>query len=534
MEPGGLYLQRLPSGRAAFVRRPRKIKSPGALLAGVLFNHRPTSHRNPDSHRYTHYPDNSGFEQQGPPKTPQIPVPPYDQPQLQTQQPQSQPQSQPFLQNQPDNMMQATPCPPFVISTAEEVSKLGRNGTVYVLVPGNSCPGFPNQWQPMSQPARPNTPEKCICSTRVRRRRRKCHIHYSSSEDSCDDSTSSSSSSDSDVPIRRKSHSHKKEERRGRRRFTKRSSNDRYYTSDVENDRNSAYTVKPVGHGVYDPSQGVVNTSNSYPQGHLPRYQPPSSGANVYATGNTNNTGYTIPQPPPEAQQDAPYVQAPPTLYTYADGQYKPVAPGQYVPPTNHVHCSCNQGHQCNQYVHSHCPNKNAAIPTHPDSHHPAPERAPRTYYNGNQRVNEPSPSIRVEPQGHGRVYQGNDASQKYAPPSQPSYYTPHHTQYARENRRYSEERERPPRRETDYPSYFYVRHSRRDDSDYSPERYSSRRERSPSRRRSHSRHRRSEDFNSRYDDVDPRVVDTKGRRYSARYDELDAPPRPKHTRFVD
>ncbi|ODH46025.1 hypothetical protein GX48_07885 [Paracoccidioides brasiliensis] len=526
MEPGGIYLQRLPSGKPAFIRRSKRIKTPGALLADALLN----PHSPPLNYLPYLIPDHNRFGAARSPDPQQVPVIPYEQLQQQPYPqhfPQKLPQPLPVTQTPfPNEMAQVAPFLPYAYQAVEGLTKSDTNETVYLILPA-----YP--YLPYTNLPNPTTPAQPTRSTSLCRRCRKCDSFYATSEDSsCD------SSSKSDIPIRKKKSPKHKNTRKGRRSLaTKKSTKGKCYTSDNESDRAPLYTVQPAGSGVYDPNRCTVNLSNHQTSGVVRRHQPPATQGNMYVAGNANIPGYTILHPPQSCQhQRSSDAQIPQTVYANMNGQFTSVQP---YPTGGPIYHSCGNISQPDQYVHSHCFGNCTAIPILQGTNATTRESSPRTYCYDNRRAYESSVGVGVEPQGHSKGSNANDECQRRAdaPPTQPgcSQHPPCNTQYVHENRTYSTgERERIPGRESKYASYFYARDSQCDNPNGSPECFT-RHERSSSRRRSYSRHRPVRDFNSQHDEYEvPQMVEIRGRRSSRRYDDLDGPPRAKHTRFVD
>ncbi|KKZ62959.1 hypothetical protein EMCG_02669 [[Emmonsia] crescens] len=488
MEPGALYVQRQPSGKLAFVRRPRRVKTPGALLADALFNPRSVSQKQIPYQ----VPDHSRFEPPSSPKPQQLSVPPYQQFQ-QYPHPLQYPLQYP-LASFPNDMRGCSN------QNEEESSPELRGRRVLVIVP-NCCSGTC---------AIQRSPTRChSCDCRGRRRSRDCTERrgrcYYSSEDSDLDS-----SSERDIPVRKKSHKHRnKGKGKGRRKSsTKKSGKEIYDSSDEEGEKRWVYIREPmpsvrpdanlVGSGRYDSRSGTVHFADRT-DGTVPRHPAPPTNGNTYV----NEPGYPIQQ----------------------NSANSPVYNNLVDPPRQN---------QYDQYVQPQPPGGRAAIPIYQAPPPRAPEGVPQTYYDNNSRIHESNPRPGVESLGRVRRYYDNDAGGGHARsrtiPPDASYYPPRDSQYRNDNRGYStEERGRSSQREYDYIRYPYPADSRRYyDPPRSPNRHM-RRQHSPFRERSYSRLRPAQNVHA----DPPRVVEMRQVRPHQRHSELDPPTRSKHVRHA-
>ncbi|OJD20224.1 hypothetical protein ACJ73_08443 [Blastomyces percursus] len=343
MEPGALYVQMQPSGKPAFIRRLRRYKTPGALLADALFNPRPIVQKRSKYQA----PDTNRFEPASPPEPQQISIPPYQQVQ-QYPPPQQHPIPNPlasFPNDMAQNLVQITdPC---------EAS-------------------FPN-WEPKTgKPALLVIAEGFCghCSTRFSHtcchscdcRRRCINRDYNGSRRGCDrvarrsdcgctrEDNCIDSSSESDVPVKKHSHTHQKKGKGRNKCFVKKCANDVSDSSDEEGQSGRVRFREPVrpdrhgadrvGSGIYDPKTGTVHQTN----------RTDGTGHRLVPTADVNIYGN---QPTVPAQQNL----------AYAPGYYPP-----NLPP--HLHTDSN-----------------AAIPTYQPPHLPTPEWDTRTYYDNDRRI---------------------------------------------------------------------------------------------------------------------------------------------------
>ncbi|OJD19764.1 hypothetical protein AJ78_00263 [Emergomyces pasteurianus Ep9510] len=427
MEPGVLYVQKLPSGKPVFVRRPRRIKTPGALLADAVFNPRSASQK-----RIPYQvPDHSQFESASPtepepePEPQQMSLPMYQQPgqqypHLQQHHPQQYP-----LASFPNGMWPSFgPC-------EEENSSLGGKkveGNIVVCVPCVNplvaC-GFPPG--ACGYPLRPILwcPDGFGDPRRRRNRNHRGRCTGCSECKKCCDCTSEEgdldSSSESDIPIKTKRRKQKNKGRGGRKLSVRKSTKAIYDSSDEEGEkipvRKHVRLVRPdanyIGVGRYDSRSGTVLIDDSTDRA-VPGQQAPNARGNT----STNDTGY------PLRQRENP-----------ASG------PGyhQDFRPRHHQH---------DQYVVRSQHPDGTVIPIHEPLLPPAPDSAPQTYFNKNARTYQPSFRAEVEPRRHVRNYHERGSGGGHAPPRLyrrgDSYYPPRDTQYRHDDRVYSiEERGR-------------------------------------------------------------------------------------------
>ncbi|EGE78325.2 uncharacterized protein BDCG_08532 [Blastomyces dermatitidis ER-3] len=473
MEPGALYVQMQPSGKPAFVRRSRRYKTPGSLLADALFNPRPIVQK----HSQYQAPDTNRFEPASPPEPQQIPVPSYEQ-FLQYPPPQQHPIPNPlasFPNDMAQNLVQITdPCE---ASFPKWEPKIGKPALLVIAEGfcGHCSTRFPHM---------------CCHSCDCRRRRR--NRDYNGSKRGCDriarrndcgctrEDSCMDSSSESDVPVKKHSHKHKRKGKGRNKSFLKKSANDVSDSSDEEGQsgrvrfrepvRPDRHGANRVGSGIYDPRTGTVHHANRTDgTGHRPV---PTVDASMYAN-----------QPTVPTQQNL----------AYAPGYYPP-----HLPPHPH-------------------PDSNAAIPTYQPSHRPAPEWAARTYYDDDRRNYESNTDGEVaDSRSHRRRRRGRSPT--------PTPIATHDLRYPKEERMRSPGRVNVPDTYYDPPDtpyhsdYHYVRPR-------SPDRYE-RYPRDPPRERSYSRRRpvpgsRTPGPHSER----PRVVEM---RRDRRPDELDPPTRPR------
>ncbi|PGH08006.1 hypothetical protein GX51_01446 [Blastomyces parvus] len=268
MEPGALYVQRQPSGKPAFVRRPTRYKTPGALLADALYNPRPIVQK----HRPYQAPEANILEPANAPEPQQMPVPPYQQFQ-QYSHPQQQaipnPNPNP-LASFPNDMAQS------MMPIAESCGTLypewkREGGNLIVLVP--HC-----FWGPCSTPSL----QTCYPPYAYERHRRKRDSkgsrrgrNYIERRDDCD-CTSEDSCGDScgerDIPVKKPSHKHKKKGKGKHKSFLRKCAHDVSDTSDEEGHNGRVRFREPVrrdtpganlvGSGIYDPKTGTVHHAN--------------------------------------------------------------------------------------------------------------------------------------------------------------------------------------------------------------------------------------------------------------------------------
>ncbi|EEH39312.2 hypothetical protein PAAG_01774 [Paracoccidioides lutzii Pb01] len=235
MEPGSIYLQRLPSGKPAFIRRSKRIKTPGALLADALFN----PHSSPLNYLPYLVPDHNRFGAASSPEPQQVPVIPYEQLQQQPYPqhfPQKLPQPLPVTQTPfPNDMTQVAPFPPYAYQAVEELTKSDKNETV--LPAPQAFAGGAGSAIAFMPPVK------------------------------------------TAVVIA------------GRRSLaTKKSTKGKCYTSDNESDRAPLYTVQPSGSGVYDPNRCTVNLSNHRTSGVYQRSSDAQIPQTLYANMNDQFT----------------------------------------------------------------------------------------------------------------------------------------------------------------------------------------------------------------------------------------------------
>ncbi|OAX81685.1 hypothetical protein ACJ72_03970 [Emergomyces africanus] len=258
LEPGVLYVRKLPSGKPAFVRRSRKIKTPGALLSDALFNPRSVTQK-----QVTYQvPDHSQVEPPGPPEPEpqQIFVPPYQQPQQQYPHPQQYPLQCP-LDSLPNDMnLYLRPCE--VEASLPGGKKVEGTIMVFACHPPWAC-GL--QFQPMFC-----CPDGFSGRRRRRNRNQRGRCLDCSEHKRCNDFTSgescSDSSSESDLPVKPKTPKHKNKGRGRLKSAMKEDVKAIYDSSDEEEDkrpvRKPVRPVRPdtnfVDAGVYDSRNGTI------------------------------------------------------------------------------------------------------------------------------------------------------------------------------------------------------------------------------------------------------------------------------------
>ncbi|EGC43445.1 predicted protein [Histoplasma capsulatum var. duboisii H88] len=483
MEPGAIYVQRQPSGKPAFVRRPRRIKTPGGLLADALFNPHPVSQKHSPSQAR----DQKIFEPASSPEPQQIPAPLYEQFQ-QYPHPQQHPLQYPRQPFSPNVMAQ-------IFDSCEDLSpewarKIGQR--VLVVAPSGSI-----------DHCAARVFVKCCHSCDCRGRRRNSHRgghrrHYGSTSEESD----IDSSSESDIPVKKQSQKHKSKGKHRKKSPTKKNIKNIYDSSEEEGEKRRDFTKKPVrpvhpdanlvGSGRYDSRTGTVRFSNQADEPDFRRTNTADSSRYV------NHSAYPIPHNP-------------------ANGPgYYPASP----PPP-------------------HPPDGNEAMPIyHPVPHPPAPEQVQQTSHDDSRRHYEyPSCAEVAEPRGR-------ESRRRARPPPPPprrsaSHNRPRSFQYHRDDQRYlTREHVRGPRGVDEYDEYDMYYYYTSDTLDHpprnhtrpsNPDQYARRRRREPPQERSYSRHRPAHNPAISRGGFDRRpVTEVREVRPVRRHDELDPPTRPR------